>query len=127
MCHLRQFPEELSLSKVKRGIPDSQPDDGGRRDGGNAPGKYGMLRQSFLMDNHPGTYTSMLLTGRLMPHLTQIDQQAQEQVEQMLAEMMKQEGINETLKEQNQMAWIQAVNRLTMQAEEMVLTEIVYQ
>ncbi len=79
------------------------------------------------MDNHPGTYTSMLLTGRLMPHLTQIDQQAQEQVEQMLAEMMKQEGINETLKEQNQMAWIQAVNRLTMQAEEMVLTEIVYQ
>ncbi|MCM1239875.1 MAG: TnpV protein, partial [Lachnospiraceae bacterium] len=27
-------------------------------------GKYGMLRQSFLMEHHRGTYTSMLLTGR---------------------------------------------------------------
>lgn len=90
-------------------------------------GKYGMLRQTFLMDNHPGTYTSMLLTGRLMPHLIQIDRQAQEQADRILAEMMEQEGINESLKEQDQMAWIQAVNRLTMQAEEMVLAEIVYQ
>ena len=27
-------------------------------------GKYGMLRETFLKENHPGTYTSMLLTGR---------------------------------------------------------------
>ncbi len=90
-------------------------------------GRYGMLRQAFLMDNHPGTYTSMLLTGRLMPHLTRIDHQAQEQADRILAEMMEQRGINEALKEQDQMAWLQAVNSLAIQAEEMVLAEIVYQ
>jgi hypothetical protein len=83
-------------------------------------GKYGMLRQSFLLENHQGTYTSMLLTGRLIPHLRQIDGQAQEQVERMVAEMMR-------LKERDQMAWVQAVNSLTAQAEEAVLQETVYQ
>ena len=36
-------------------------------------GKYGLLRQTFLQEHHHGTYTSMLLTGRLMPHLREID------------------------------------------------------
>lgn len=90
-------------------------------------GKYGMLRQSFLLENHQGTYTSMLLTGRLIPHLRQIDGQAQEQVERMVAEMMRQRGVDERLKERDQMAWVQAVNSLTAQAEEAVLQETVYQ
>lgn len=89
-------------------------------------GKYGMLRQTFLQKEHQGTYTSMLLTGRLTPHLRQIDEQAQEQVDQMVAEMMKRDGVNEELKARDQMAWVQAVNSLTAQAEEVVLREIVY-
>ena len=89
-------------------------------------GKYGMLRQTFLMENHQGTYTSMLLTGRLVPHLRQIDGQAQEQIDRTVAEMMKQQGVDEGLKERDQMAWVQAVNSLTAQAEETVLQEIVY-
>lgn len=36
-------------------------------------GKYGMLRETFLKEHHHGTYTSMLLTGRLTPHLRDID------------------------------------------------------
>ena len=90
-------------------------------------GKYGMLRQSFLLENHEGTYASMLLTGRLIPHLRRIDGQAQEQVERMVAEMMRQRGVDERLKERDQMAWVQAVNSLTAQAEEAVLQETVYQ
>lgn len=89
-------------------------------------GKYGMLRQTFLREKHHGTYTSMLLTGRLMPHLREIDRQAQEQVDLTLAELKKQEGVTEELKARDQMAWVQAVNSLTAMAEEAVLTEIVY-
>ena len=90
-------------------------------------GKYGILRQNFLKKHHRGTYTSMLLTGRLMPHLDQTDQQAQEQADLIIAEMMKQGGVNEELKDRDQMAWLQAVNSFTAQAEEIVLREIVYQ
>lgn len=89
-------------------------------------GKYGMLRQSFLQEHHRGTYTSMLLTGRLLPHLRETDRQAQEQVDRAVEEMMKRNGVDEALKERDQMAWVQAVNSFTAQAEEEVLREIVY-
>lgn len=88
-------------------------------------GKYGMLRQTFLRKHHHGTYTSMLLTGRLMPHLREIDRQAQEQVDRVLAELKKQNGVTEELKASDQMAWVQAVNSLTAMAEEAVLAEII--
>ena len=89
-------------------------------------GKYGMLRQTFLQEHHNGTYTSMLLTGRLEPHLRKIDRQAQEQVDQMVDAMMKRDGVDETMKASDPMGWVQRVNSLTAQAEEVVLTEIVY-
>ncbi len=89
-------------------------------------GKYGMLRQTFLMENHHGTYTSMLLTGRLIPHLRQIDGQAQEQVDRIVADLKKQNHVDEAMKARDQMGWVQAVNSFTAQAEEMVLNEIVY-
>ena len=89
-------------------------------------GKYGMLREDFLREHHGGTYTSMLLTGRLTNHLREINRQAQEQVDSIVRDLMKSRGVNEALKARDQMAWVQAVNSFTHQAEEMVLAEIVY-
>ena len=89
-------------------------------------GKYGMLKETFLKEHHHGTYTSMLLTGRLEPHLREIGRQAQEQVDRMVAELKKQNGVNEAMKARDQMGWVQAVNSFTAQAEEIVLVEIVY-
>ena len=89
-------------------------------------GKYGMLRETFLKEHHHGTYTSMLLTGRLEPHLREVGRQAQEQVDRMVDELKKQNGVNEAMKARDQMGWVQAVNSFTAQAEEIVLAEIVY-
>ncbi len=89
-------------------------------------GRYGMLRETFLKENHKGTYTSMLLSGRLNPHLREIDRQAQEQVDRMVADLMKANGVDETMKANDQMGWVQAVNSFKTQAEEIVLAEIVY-
>ena len=89
-------------------------------------GKYGMLRETFLKEHHHGTYTSMLLTGRLGPHLREIDRQAQEQVDRMVDDLKKQNGVDEAMKGRNQMGWVQAVNGFIAQAEEIVLAEIVY-
>lgn len=89
-------------------------------------GRYGRLRQTFLQEHHKGTYTSMLLTGRLEPHLRQIDRQAQEQTDRIVAELMKQAGVDEAMKACDQMGWVQVVNNFTAQAEETVLNEIVY-
>ena len=89
-------------------------------------GKYGMLRESFLQEHHSGTYTSMQLTGRLTPHLLEIDRQAQEQVDRIVTDLKKQNGVDEAMKSRDQMGWVQAVNNFTAQAEEIVMAEIVY-
>ncbi len=89
-------------------------------------GKYGLLRETFLREHHNGRYTSMLLTGRLEAHLREIDRQAQEQVDSIVESLKQQQGVTEDLKARDQMAWVQAVNNIIAQAEEMVLPEIVY-
>jgi len=89
-------------------------------------GKYGELRQRFLKEHHHGTYTAMLLDGRLMPHLREVDRRAQEQVDGIVDELKKRNGIDEGMKSRDQLGWIQAVNAFLAQAEEIVLPEIVY-
>ena len=90
-------------------------------------GKYGLLRQTFLQEHHHGTYTSMLLTGRLMPHLREIDSQCRERVDSMVEELKRRNGVDEAMKARDQMGWLGAVNSFIRQAEEIVLAEIVYQ
>ncbi len=89
-------------------------------------GKYGLLRETFLKKHHHGTYTSMLLTGRLEPHLREIDQQAREQVDRIVADLMKRNGVDEAMKGRDQLGWVQAVNNFKAQAEKIGLPEIVY-
>lgn len=89
-------------------------------------GKYGRMRQTFLQERHKGRYTSMLLTGRLEAHLREIDRQTQEQIDRIVADLKKQNHVDEAMKARDQMGWVQAVNSFTAQAEEMVLNEIVY-
>lgn len=89
-------------------------------------GRYGRLRERYLKEEHNGLYTSMLLTGRLDPHLRETDRQAREQVEQIVSSLMKREGVDEAMKARDQMGWVQAVNGFRAQAEEQVLAEIIY-
>lgn len=90
-------------------------------------GIYGMMRESFLQEHRHGTYTAMLLMGKLNSHLREIDRQVEKEVECLLRQMMARQGVDETLKASDQMAWLQKVNALRAMAEEMVVREIVYQ
>lgn len=85
------------------------------------------MRERFLRKHQHGTYTAMLLMGNLITHLREIDREAEEEVECLLREMIESQGVDETLKASDQMAWVQKVNALRAMAEEVVLREIVYQ
>ena len=67
-----------------------------------------------------------LLTGELTAHLAEIDRTASERVNRMVSEMAAAQGVNEALKERDPMAWVGAMNSLKAQAEEIVLSELVY-
>ena len=89
-----------------------------------ALGKYGRLRRTYLMQHRPVLYNSMLLSGTLYPHLMEVEQTAESRMQQTMQDLLKQNPAPD--KEQNQMAWVQHMNSLKMQAEELVLTELIY-
>ena len=89
-------------------------------------GKYGMLRKQFLKEHRPIRYQNLLLSGKLTVHLNQIDQEATEQVEVLMKQMVEKQGVTEELKVQNRTKWVRLMNNIKASAEEMVLKEILY-
>ena len=89
-------------------------------------GRFGRAREQYLMEHRKGLYNSMLLTGRLWAHLTEIDRTAQEQMDSLVAEMAKEQGVTEALKASNQMEWVQRMNNIRQSAEEIVRSNLIY-
>ena len=89
-------------------------------------GKYGRMRKRFLEQKHDGTFTALVLSGKLTEHLLEIDHTAREQLEATVAQMAAAESVTEQLKAANQMEWLRRMNNLRARAEELVLREIVY-
>ena len=89
-------------------------------------GKYALLRKKFLKEHRRITYTNLLTSGKLNSHLAEIQQTAQRRMEQMVAQMAKENGVTEELKEHDQMKWVGLMNNLQNAAEEVVLAELIY-
>ena len=53
-------------------------------------GKYGIMRQQYLEKNRPGLYTRLILSGRLMEHLQEIDETAHSRLESLMSLLTKQ-------------------------------------
>ena len=87
-------------------------------------GKYGRLRRTYLKEQRPVLYHTMLLSGSLYPHLMEVEQTAESRMQQMMAELLKQNPAPN--KKQHQMGWVQHMNSLKAQAEELVMTELIY-
>ena len=89
-------------------------------------GKYGMLRRTYLRNHHRGLYTGMMLSRTLNNHLEEIDREANELVETLIRQMAKEQGVTESMKADDQMAWVRCMNAIRDAAEEVVLREVVY-
>ena len=88
--------------------------------------KYGRMRRQYLKEHDPILYSSLALSEKLFPHLLEIEDAANQRMEQMMREMAKAEGINEALKAADQMGWVGAMNNLKARIEEIILTELIY-
>ena len=89
-------------------------------------GKYGRLRKTYLKEHRPILWNKMILSETLYPHLREIDETANRRLEQMMPEMMKSAGVTESLKASDPMLWVQTMNNLKAQAEEVILNELIY-
>ena len=89
-------------------------------------GKYGMLRKQFLKEHRPARYQYLLMTGELTAHLNRVDQEAREQVENLVKQIEEKQGVTEQLKAEDMMRWVGLMNNIRACADEIVLNDIVY-
>ena len=87
-------------------------------------GKYGRMRLAYLKNQRPVLYNRMLLNGTLWPHLQEVQRAASEQLERTIAALADKFPTPD--KERSQLFWAAHMNGLKAQAEEIILSELVY-
>lgn len=89
-------------------------------------GRYGRLRQKYLRENRPVLWNRLALTGTLYDHLHEIETAALSRIDLMLPKLAEAAGATETLKAADPMKWTGLMSACKAQAEELVLSELIY-
>ena len=89
-------------------------------------GKYGRMRKRFLEQKHDGTFSALVLSGKLTRHLQDIDQAARDQMASLTRQLAAAEGVTEELKSRDQLEWVRHMNSIRNRAEEIVKNDLIY-
>ena len=89
-------------------------------------GKYGRMHRDYLQEHNPIRFDDLVLDGKLWTYLADLNEQARNRLQLIIRQMQEAESVNDELKENNQMAWVQVMNSIHNRAEEIVLHELVY-
>lgn len=89
-------------------------------------GMWGRKHLRYIKEHRRARYTTLLISGRLNNHLVEIDNRAAEMFERLMKKLAEKEGITEHLKEQDQMAWVGAMNNIRNATEEIVNAEVIF-
>ena len=98
-------------------------------------GKFGRMRKRYLEQRRDkryleqrrdGTFSTLVLSGKLTEHLMEVDQTAKEQMETLTRQLAAAEGVTESLKARDQLEWLRRMNSIRNRAEEIVKNELIY-
>ena len=90
-----------------------------------ALGKYAMQRRVYLKENKRPLYLTMQASGQLMPHLIRVQEQASEMMRNLTQQMAQKQGVTESLKARDPMAWTRRMNNIRQAAEEVIFSDLI--
>ena len=74
----------------------------------------------------PGFYSELVLSCKLHTYLADLDEQATERCSLIIEQMAEAEGVDEAMKAENQMLWVQSMNSIRSRAEEIIKHDLIY-
>ena len=89
--------------------------------------KYGLILLNYLQQNRKTFYQELLMKDELNNYLFSVGNGIQNKVECLIKSPAEKENVDERLKETNQLLWVQKMNNIKNQGEEIVLNEMIYQ
>ena len=88
--------------------------------------KYGRLRLKYLKEHKKADYTIMLMDGTLNTHLKELQETADNRVQQIIRELKAKSDLTEDMKNTDILYWVGTMNSIKAQAEEIVFSELIY-
>lgn len=89
-------------------------------------GKWGRMHREFLREHHPIRFSQLVLSDTLYTYLADLNEQSQQRMETLIAQMQVAENVNEDLKATDPMSWAQRMNNIQTRAEEIVREELIF-
>ena len=89
-------------------------------------GVWGQRHLRYLKQHCKVLYTNLLTSGKLRSYLANIDEQAETMFFRLVEQMAQLNGVTESLKASDQMAWVQKMNNIRNSAQEIVYAELIY-
>lgn len=88
--------------------------------------KYGRMRLNYLKEHKKALYSIMLTDGTLNSHLKEIQETANERVEQIIKELKAKSNLTEDMKNTDMLYLVGMMNNFKNEAEETVFKELIY-
>ena len=88
--------------------------------------KYGRMRLKYLKENKKAEYSIMLMDGTLNKHLKEIQETAKKRLNQIIYQLKEKSDLTEDLKDTDILYWVGTMNAIKNQAEEIVISELIY-
>ena len=93
---------------------------------GRPIGIWGQRHLRYIRKHKVSLDAELLTTGKLNDYLADLNEQAEALFSRLVKQLSEKEGVTEALKEENQMLWVQRMNNIRGQAEEMILDQLIY-
>ena len=84
----------------------------------------GILYERYLQEKHPHEYVRLIWADELAALLESVQKECEERVEVLVREMAEVEGVDEEMKENEQMEWVRRMEMICGRAEEIVRGEL---
>ena len=88
--------------------------------------KYGRMRLKYLKENKKAEYSIMLMDGTLNKHLKEIQETSQKRLNQIIYQLKEKSDLTEDMKDTDILYWVGTMNAIKNQAEEIVISELIY-
>lgn len=89
-------------------------------------GFFGRKYKNYLKENHKIIYYNLLTKQKLFQQIILVEEEAIELYKSLIISLKDQEKVDEKLKANDPIRWIQAMNNIQNRAREMVLSEVIY-
>lgn len=88
-------------------------------------GIWGQRRRCYLREHHKILYYNLLTQCKLIDHLADINEAAQDMYDRLVKHLAEQEGVTEQLKAENQILWVAKMNTIRSRAAKIVMHDVI--